>query len=57
MRLDSASARTNQATIMIDGLDLSIVLGAWGSPGATDIDGSGSTDGGDLSMLLGSWSS
>ncbi len=41
---------------LVDGADLSILLGAWGTtlPEA-DLDGSGSVDAGDLAVLLGSW--
>ena len=39
----------------VGGADLAIMLGGWGSNGATDLDGSGSTDGGDLAFLLGAW--
>ena len=40
---------------LVDGLDLSRLLGFWGSP-ETDIDGDGTTDGNDLAILLGDWS-
>jgi hypothetical protein len=39
---------------VVDGADLAVVLGAWGSPVA-DLDGNGVTNGADLSILLGSW--
>ena len=44
----------------IDGIDLAIVLGRWGTSGGTDypgadIDGSGTVDGADLAQVLGSW--
>ncbi|MFZ9881038.1 MAG: hypothetical protein ACO3QC_06520, partial [Phycisphaerales bacterium] len=40
----------------VNGADLTILLGAWGSSNAAyDLDGSGSVDGGDLAVLLGSW--
>ncbi len=41
----------------IDGQDLALLLGAWGSCGgcAADLDGSGTVDGADLAMLLGGW--
>lgn len=38
----------------VDAADLSVLLGAWGGPGA-DLNGSGSTDAADLSVLLGAW--
>ena len=41
----------------VDGADLSIVLGSWGtSDSEADLDGSGMVDGADLSMILGCWS-
>lgn len=39
---------------VVDGADLTAVLGNWGGPGA-DIDGSGTTDGADLAIVLGAW--
>jgi hypothetical protein len=42
----------------VGGVDLGIVLGAWGSAGglfAADIDHDGSVDGNDLGMVLGGW--
>jgi hypothetical protein len=41
----------------VDGADLGILLGAWGSAYApADFDGSGSISGADLGLLLGAWS-
>jgi hypothetical protein len=41
---------------IVDGADLSILLGAWGdADGPADIDGSGLVDGADLAALLGDW--
>lgn len=40
----------------VNAADLTILLGAWGSPGLTDLDCSGSTDAGDIAILLGAWS-
>ncbi|MFO0782508.1 MAG: hypothetical protein U0636_02330 [Phycisphaerales bacterium] len=40
----------------VDGTDLGILLGAWGTPDA-DLNSDGSTDGSDLGILLGAWSS
>ncbi|MCH2141322.1 MAG: hypothetical protein MK100_09885, partial [Phycisphaerales bacterium] len=41
---------------VVDGQDLSIVLGSWGtSSRSCDLDGNCTVDGGDLAMLLGSW--
>ena len=39
----------------IDGADMTILLGSWGTSGPGDLDGSGTVDGGDLSRLLGAW--
>ncbi len=39
----------------IDGTDLGLLLGAWGTSEA-DLDGDGTTDGTDLGLLLGNWS-
>ena len=40
----------------VNGADLSLVLGAWGtSDAAADVDGSGTVDGADLALVLGSW--
>ena len=39
---------------VVNGADLGIMLGAWGTPGA-DLNGDGTTDGADLGILLGSW--
>jgi hypothetical protein len=39
---------------VVDGADLGILLGAWGT-GAGDINGDGTTDGADLGVLLGAW--
>ena len=42
---------------MIDGADLTILLGLWGSGDPVgDIDGNGLVDGNDLAILLGQWS-
>ena len=38
----------------VDGGDLTILLGSWGTPDA-DVTGNGDTDGGDLTVLLGNW--
>ncbi|MFG0258566.1 MAG: S8 family serine peptidase [Phycisphaerales bacterium JB043] len=38
----------------VDGLDLGILLGAWGTP-AGDLDDDGNTNGADLGILLGNW--
>lgn len=38
----------------VDGADLAVLLGAWGSSGG-DLDNNGVTDGADLAALLGAW--
>ena len=41
---------------VVDGADLTQLLGAWGTDDARyDLDGSGQVDGGDLTILLGAW--
>jgi len=40
--------------LIINGSDLTILLGAWNLPGA-DLDGDGATNGADLAILLGFW--
>lgn len=40
---------------VVDGADVTILLGNWGSPGIGDLDGSGLVDGGDVTILLGAW--
>ncbi|MFG0276179.1 MAG: endonuclease/exonuclease/phosphatase family protein [Phycisphaerales bacterium] len=40
---------------VVDGADLGLLLGAWGSAGPTDLNGDGVTDGADLGLLLGAW--
>jgi hypothetical protein len=39
----------------VNGSDLGLMLGHWGSPGPGDLNGSGTTDGTDLGILLGEW--
>lgn len=39
---------------VVDGADLGLLLGAWGTAGA-DLNADGTTDGADLGILLGSW--
>ena len=43
----------------VDGVDLSALLGAWGSNGSgtfsTDVNGDGVVEGGDLAIILGAW--
>ncbi|MFO0961404.1 MAG: hypothetical protein U0625_00705 [Phycisphaerales bacterium] len=41
----------------VNGADLGILLGAWGSDGPSDITGDGVVNGADLGALLGSWTS
>jgi len=39
----------------VDGADLAILLGSWGSTGSADLDLNGTVDAADLALLLGSW--
>jgi hypothetical protein len=39
---------------VVDGADLTILLGDWGG-GAADLNGDGIVDGADLTILLGNW--
>ncbi|MCA9285477.1 MAG: hypothetical protein KDA22_09695 [Phycisphaerales bacterium] len=40
---------------VVDGADLGVLLGQWGSDGSADLDGNGVVDGADLGNLLGAW--
>lgn len=40
---------------IVDGVDLGLLLGNWGQPGAGDIDNDGAVTGFDLGTLLGQW--
>lgn len=40
---------------VVDGTDLAILLGAWGTSGPGDLNGDGVVDGADLAILLGAW--
>ncbi|HMN97079.1 MAG TPA: hypothetical protein PKC43_11450 [Phycisphaerales bacterium] len=40
---------------VVDGADLGILLGAWGTAGPGDLNGDGIVDGADLGILLGAW--
>ncbi len=40
---------------VVDSLDLALLLGTWGQPGAGDLDGDGAVDPTDLALLLGGW--
>lgn len=40
---------------VVNGLDLTLLLGSWGSSGAGDLNGDEIVDGVDLALLLGSW--
>jgi hypothetical protein len=39
----------------VDGQDLGVLLGNWGSNGAGNLNGDASVDGQDLGILLGAW--
>ena len=40
---------------VVNGPDLAVLLGQWGSAGGADFDGSGAVGGSDLGLLLGAW--
>ena len=40
---------------IVDGADLTALLGTWGEDGAADLNGDGLIDGADLTILLGAW--
>jgi hypothetical protein len=39
----------------VSGIDLTLLLGAWGTSGSADLDGDGIIGGGDLTILLSNW--
>lgn len=43
------------ASGVVDGADLGILLSTWGATGPADLDGSGTVDGADLGILLSAW--
>ncbi len=52
------SSRSDLSTPLdgkVDGSDLAMLLGGWGTAGRSDINRDGTTDGADLAILLGSW--
>jgi hypothetical protein len=40
---------------IINGADLGVLLGQWGTLGSGDLNGDGIVNGADLGMLLGAW--
>ena len=40
---------------VVDGADIGLLLGQWGSDGTADFNSSGEVDGADLGVMLGSW--
>ena len=40
---------------VVNGADLGLLLGAWGTPGPGDLNGDGTVTGSDLGLLLGAW--
>ena len=40
---------------MVNGADLGILIGGWGSPGPADLNNDGIVNGADLGMLIGTW--
>ena len=55
VRVPQASADLDGSGV-VDGTDLGLLLGAWGTAGPGDLDGNNVVDGTDLGMLLGAWS-
>ena len=41
---------------VVDGADMGILLGAWGTSGPGDLNGDGTVDGADVGLLLAAWS-
>lgn len=41
---------------VVNGADITFILGQWGTSGPGDLDGSGTVDGGDITIVLGNWS-
>jgi hypothetical protein len=39
----------------VSGIDLTLLLGAWGTSGSADLNGDGIIGGGDLTILLSNW--
>jgi hypothetical protein len=39
----------------VDGIDLGVLLSAWGTNGSGDLNGDGSVDGIDLGVMLSAW--
>ena len=50
-----ATAQSIVDTGRVDGADLAIMLGNWGTAGTGDINGDGVVNGADLGILLGAW--
>ncbi len=59
LRIHGWPVTTNPADLNgdghVDGADLAVLLGNWGTAGAGDIDGDGVVSGADLAILLGAW--
>lgn len=41
--------------MLVDGADLTVVLGQWGGAGSADLNGDGTVDGADITVVLGAW--
>ena len=54
-RVDPALVGDLNGDGVVDGGDLTILLGNWGSSGVGDLNGDGIVDGADLAILLGNW--
>ena len=55
-RAGSACAPDLNGDGAVNGDDLGIMLGAWGTPGPGDLNADGTVNGDDLGILLGAWS-
>ena len=53
--MDPACTADIDASGVVDGADLGILLGTWGATGMADLDASGTVDGADLGILLSAW--
>ena len=40
---------------IVNGADIGLLLGAWGTSGPGDLNGDGQVDGADIGLMLGAW--
>ena len=43
--------------LFVDGADLGLLIGGWGTSGIGDLNDDGSIDGADLGLMIGAWGS